>query len=500
MTWLLYRWVNWRLAQSILFFDASISDLSLASLCLPAFQDRPTTYTLMASIEEEWTQLRDAVSGMVAQKKFDDATMYAKSFLARKKITLGSKGVSTLAFKFSSFLSDHSAGAPAAGTFLEWFIDEGSFHVETKHAKESVLFKWCDLETTTTLLEEMPVDRRQSIVAKIYSPLHKSLAKRRITTPQQQQTINSSLHERLDKLEQTFANLFEESEDWLHAFEAVLRFKVPDIARAARILDKLSDESKSEKPLFFGRAVLKLMAQGHADKAATMLGASAAYVDRTTASGSSLAVLALAAALTPLAGAVAAAPEQRPSAQQQEAFVALATPARAMLQRVDLKLVRARPPMCRTQPLLPYSPHATHAARVSPTNATLYRSPPGRASRDHRHGRLRGGQNQLGGRPASAAPQRRHGVGIDLRAERARRRPRARGDVRGVPATVFPRHGVRRRAGTLVWRGAHSPHAPEAPRHPWHGGKRQRRRQQGPTPGGSERLHHPWTARHIACS
>ena len=301
----------------------------------------------MASIEQEWVQLRDAVSGLLAGGRHDEAVIYSKSFITRKRIALGQKGISTLVFKFAALLSDSNDGTAASGAFLEWFIDEGEFHVET-HPRESVLFQWCDVEATTALLEEMPVGRRHSIVSKIYSPLHKSLARKRISSPQQQ-SQNESLHERLDKLEQTFANLFEESEDWLHAFEAVLRFKKPDILRAARILDKLSDESKTEKPLFFGRAVLKLVAQGHADKAATMLDASASYLNRDTASSASLAVFSLAAAIAPLAAGVAAeAAQQRPpTAQQQEAFVATAAPARAMLQGVDSKLVSgwfSRPP------------------------------------------------------------------------------------------------------------------------------------------------------------
>jgi hypothetical protein len=281
-------------------------------------------------------QLKEKVLAEINAGHSYEALQYVQSFVARKKKHLGRKETSAMVFYGARLLVDN--GAPAdAGTLLAWFVEDGAgedytFHMEEKKALTETEI-YCDLQRISDLLNGMPSTQSLPIVSRIYGPLHKAVLSIKATKK------NTALWKRLDASEQIFATVFEETKDWLSAYKSVLRLQTSDISRAASILDKWSDEGfPTEKPLFFGRAILQLLAENKVPKAVEMLAASKKYIDAISANtvdaSSAMAVYNLSMICTELV----TMPE-RPRVDPQKIFTIVANLYVPFISRVDPKLI-----------------------------------------------------------------------------------------------------------------------------------------------------------------
>eukprot|EP01035_Chromulina_nebulosa_P016966 gene16966-22461_t len=88
---------------------------------------------------------------------------------------------------------------------------------------------------------------------------------------------SESLSNRLIKLEEKFANIFEDTKKWHNAYKSVVRLNDHD--RLAKILNQWSSEGyKTEQPLFFARAVFNLLADKKIDLAIDLISKSSQFI------------------------------------------------------------------------------------------------------------------------------------------------------------------------------------------------------------------------------
>jgi hypothetical protein len=280
-------------------------------------------------------QLAEKVVAEVNNGHSYEALQLMQSFIARKKKLLGRKETSAMVFYGAGLLVDN--GAPAdAGTLLEWFIEDGAgddfnFHMEeTRPLTDADAY--CDMQRIADLLNGMPAAKSSPIVTKIYGPVHKAVLSAKIKK-------TSPLMKRLDVLEQTFSNVFEETKDWLSAYKSVQRLQTSDVPRAAAILDKWSaDGFPTEKPLFFGRAILQFLSEGKLPKATEMMQESTKYIEGLAVNaadvGAAMAVYNLSTILTQLCNL-----PERPRVNPPHIFQLIANLYLPLLQKVDAKLI-----------------------------------------------------------------------------------------------------------------------------------------------------------------
>ena len=280
-------------------------------------------------------QLKEKVLAEINAGQSYEALQYVQSFVARKKKHLGRKETSDMVFLGARLLIDN--GAPAnAGTLLEWFIEDGAgddfnFHMEEKKAL-TVEGVYCDVQRVSELLNGMPSAQSLPIVSKIYGPVHKAVLS--IKTKK-----NGPLFARLDALEQTFSNVFEETKDWLSAYKSVLRLQTSDIPRAASILDKWSNEGfATEKPLFFGRAILQLLAESKVAKATEMLAVSTKYIDAINVNTVDVSPAMAVYNLSMICTQLITMPE-RPRVDPSKIFTIVANLYVPTIQKIDIKLI-----------------------------------------------------------------------------------------------------------------------------------------------------------------
>ena len=282
-------------------------------------------------------QLKEKVLAEIGAGHSYEALQYVQSFVARKKKHLGRKETSAMVFYGARLLIDN--GAPAdAGTLLQWFIEDGAgddfnFHMEAQKALTEA-DAYCDLQRISDLLNGVPSTQSSLIVSKIYGPVHKAVLSVKVKK-------NNQLWKRLDSLEQTFSTVFEETKDWLSAYKSVLRLQTSDITRAASILDKWSNEGfPIEKPLFFGRAILQLLADNNVPKATEMLAASKKYIEainvNTVDVSATMAVYNLSTIVTELV----TMPE-RPRVDPQKIFTIVANLYVPLITKIDPKLIES---------------------------------------------------------------------------------------------------------------------------------------------------------------
>lgn len=191
-----------------------------------------------------------------------EASQLAISFVARKKKAFGHSGASALVFEAARLLIENGAAADA-GTLLEWFIEDGAGEGYKFHMEEGQLTgdKYCDLDRLSQLLAGLTPELASPVVEKIYGPVHLGILKKK---------LSGGLAQRLELLERNWATLFEVTKNWYSAYKASLRLQ--DTARAAKILDHWSNEGyASERPLFFGRALLQLLSENKVKQASELL-------------------------------------------------------------------------------------------------------------------------------------------------------------------------------------------------------------------------------------
>jgi hypothetical protein len=209
-----------------------------------------------------------------------ETLQYVQSFVARKKKTLGPAGTSRAVFHSVKLIITHGqndktseAGlAVTAGALLKWFIEDGagkdfSFHLHTEQTNAD---QYCDIQHLLQLIEPLDIKLSGPIVNSIYNPLHVLLAKAKVKR-------NSPLQKRLNKLEILFAQVLHDSKQWLGAFKSYVRLN--DAAKVAEVLENWSNDGyTSEKPLFFARGLLQVLADNKAVFANDLLHASQVYV------------------------------------------------------------------------------------------------------------------------------------------------------------------------------------------------------------------------------
>ena len=202
-----------------------------------------------------------------------EALQYVQSFIARKKKTIKPIIVSDMVFHASKLLIGYES-APYAGTLLLWYMEGGAgddnvFHVE----KGSLENTFCDLDRLTLLLTANSVEKSSSIVEAIQKPLLAMVENFPISR-------EASFDSRIKSLEVISADLFESAGNWRMAFK--FRLRLGDMKRLAKTLDLwASDAYPTERPLFFSRAILHLLANEQRDLALDLVQAASAYIIET---------------------------------------------------------------------------------------------------------------------------------------------------------------------------------------------------------------------------
>eukprot|EP01031_Cornospumella_fuschlensis_P015801 gene15801-19304_t len=131
------------------------------------------------------------------------------------------------------------------------------------HSEQVNSETYCDVQNLLTLLEHVEVKISGPIVETIYNPLHVLITKSKIRK-------NSPLQKRLNKLEILFADVLHKSKRWLSAFKSYARLK--DADKVAEVLSDWSHEGyASERPLFFSRGLLHILADNKAALANDLL-------------------------------------------------------------------------------------------------------------------------------------------------------------------------------------------------------------------------------------
>lgn len=252
-----------------------------------------------------------------------EALQYLQSFVARKKKSIGKDNTSLAVFYGANLLVQRKANAEA-GELLSWFIDSDQFEVVS-----------C-LQRMEDLLKKMAPDQAQPLVTCIYDPLHQRVVKGMTKENQK------DMHDRLLKLDAIFADVFQKTQMWPNAYKSVLR--LGDITRAANILHEWSKGGfKNEKPMFFARAVLTLMADKKVELAAEMVKQCTPYmegddnVDPPRAGGDDSAPLAAWHLAVILSGLASLPPMQR--VDKTRLFNVLSNLYAGTLEIIDVQLV-----------------------------------------------------------------------------------------------------------------------------------------------------------------
>jgi hypothetical protein len=262
-----------------------------------------------------------------------EAFQLAMSFVARKRKTFGKSKTSALVFHACKILLQHNASSEA-GSLLAWFIEDGAgddFYFKLEE-HELTGNNYCDSQRLIELLASFPYTATFHLVEKIYGPIHKLALKKRISK-------TGSLAERLNALELTWINIFEANKSWPIAYRALVR--VGDMDRAARVLNSWALEGYSgEHALFFARAVLQLLADGHLARSEELIKKATAYIadsDDIAPTDPRSAYLALwhfAVILSNLASM-----EPRPKVDKVKIYGLLCGRYSNLIQRIDPKLI-----------------------------------------------------------------------------------------------------------------------------------------------------------------
>lgn len=288
------------------------------------------------TIKDAFSQLQGKMRKEIDQGHPYEALQLAESYVARKKKTFGRSVTSALVFHGCQILIDSKASADA-GTLLMWFIEDGAgddyyFRFEENDLSGDV---YCDVQRLIDLLSKLSPTDAFPMVDKIYGPLHKAAVKKNVSKS------SSTLTERLNRLELNLIDIFEATNNWYSAYKAIVR--LGDMNRAARLLNSWArDGYASEQPLFFGRACLQLLSEGHIQKAQDLITASEPYIVENVGTNApeganiqdaALAVWHLSKILTGLAVL-----EPRPRVDKPKIFGIITTKYSHTLLRLDPKL------------------------------------------------------------------------------------------------------------------------------------------------------------------
>jgi hypothetical protein len=296
------------------------------------------------NIETLLSHLSTKVKQELDQQNIYEALQYVQSFIARKKKIMGSEGVSSAVFTGAKLLLQASSIDPSVrgnvtGSLLKWFIEEGAGADHPFRLLDTNGNAPCDTANLLELVHGLNDVSAGTLVSIIYNPIHLLLTRRKIKA-------KSSLEKRVKKLETFFANAFLNSKQFLAAFKSFSRLE--EAQGIVETLKRWSAEGyTSEVPLFFGRALLALLADGKLSLATAVLQLSAPLIPDNIggalgpskgggALSSSLAVYHVSVILTDLAGLP---PHDR--VNKPRLFVLLFNRYGPLIQQLDLKLFEA---------------------------------------------------------------------------------------------------------------------------------------------------------------
>lgn len=282
--------------------------------------------------KDPFVQLREKMVKAIQDSQPYEALQLAESYVARKKKSLGRNVTSALVFHACGVLMENGASSNA-GSLLSWFIEDGAgddyyFKLEER---ELIGDLYCDAKRLQELLGTVTAEVAFPLVEKIYGPIHKLILKKPIDK-------RGALWQRLQDLELNWINIFEETRNWNSAYRAIVR--IGDMDRASRILHSWSQDGfRSEQPLFFARAVLQLLADGHVTKSADLITFSSAYISESDILPGDPRAAALGIWHFALILSNLAAMEPRPRVDKVKVFGILTERYYQLIARVDPKLV-----------------------------------------------------------------------------------------------------------------------------------------------------------------
>ena len=207
-----------------------------------------------------------------------EALQYVQSFVARKKKTLGKNSTSRCVFHGAKLLVDRGNSGDA-GALLVWFIESDDLFNLSGTKKAGGDETYCDTERILAILSGLSVDKAGPVVDQIYGPLHQVVSKAGLL-----RGAAGGVSDRMEQFERQCADIFEGTKKWYSAYKVVVR--LGDVQRAARLLNEWSNEGNAlEKPMFFGRAVLTLLADRKLTQAEELVRHSTSFITDNLAEG-----------------------------------------------------------------------------------------------------------------------------------------------------------------------------------------------------------------------
>ena len=157
------------------------------------------------------------------------------------------------------------SSSSSAGTLLTWFIEDGTgtdfqFKLQYEDLNSD---NYCDILRLTDFLSSVSVAEAAPIVDSVYGPIHVFISKSK-------RSGGSTLSKRLENLEKLFARILEDSKRWRNAFRSYVF--INNMAKVSAVLDAWAAEGHAtEKPLFFARALIQLLADAKKAQALELL-------------------------------------------------------------------------------------------------------------------------------------------------------------------------------------------------------------------------------------
>jgi hypothetical protein len=217
-------------------------------------------------MSEYSTQLTIRVNDWLKEGSPYEALQYVQSFIARKKKTLTREDSSTLVFLAAKLLID-AGSFNDTGALLVWFMETGAGEDLRFHLSTGPDQSYCDLDRLLDLIKDLDAASSAPIINKIASAIGQLIGSIPSSTPQEKRV---SLHANMMKFEDLCANAFEYSGNYLGALKSICR--LGDMDRAAKLLNNWASKGyKYEHPLYFARAALHLLAEGHSEQASDLV-------------------------------------------------------------------------------------------------------------------------------------------------------------------------------------------------------------------------------------
>lgn len=258
----------------------------------------------MAEVQDEKTLLSQIEAKMEADLtagQYYEAVQYVQSFVARKKRAIGRASTSAVVFLGAAQLVKYNAHSNA-GSLLKWYIEDGAGaeHSFKINAAEATSSDYCDVQKVVELLVPLSPAHAFPVVDAVYGPLHLSVLKSKLGK-------EAPLAKRMEKFDEISAKAFLEAGKFFPSFKTYVRLN--QLEHATNVLSIWASRGyPTEKPLFFGRALIYLLSENRVAAANELLNLSKTHIhDNIETSGgggsmsASLAVWHVATVLTDLA-------------------------------------------------------------------------------------------------------------------------------------------------------------------------------------------------------